>query len=117
MIDIVDRIPGSANKYEITNSKGTKETVTIIRKDNPTKEGTAINREVLMAMQGFVATTTTFSSNGTITETNGKGDVLKTEFLTDGSIKETFTGKESGYTISKTTKFNTSGSIQEVIGQ
>ena len=75
-----------------------------------TQNGTPINRANLMAIQGFVAKTTVFNADGSITETNGKNETLRTVFNTDGSITETFTGSK---TIVKTTTFNTDGSITE----
>lgn len=76
------------------------------------QNGTPINRELLMAIQGFEAKTTTFNDDGSITETNGLGHTKTTTFNGDGSITETFVGEK---TITKTTKFNTDGSITEVI--
>ena len=76
------------------------------------QSGTPINRENLMALQGFEAKTTAFNADGSITETNSKGEVLTTVFNGDGSITETFEGEK---TITKTTKFNADGSISEVI--
>ena len=77
-----------------------------------TQNGTPINRANLMAIQGFVAKTTVFNADGSITETNAKGEKLTTVFNADGSITETFVGSK---TIVKTTVFNTDGSITEVI--
>lgn len=74
--------------------------------------GTPINRANLMAIQGFVAKTTVFNADGSITETNGKNETLRTVFNADGSITQTFTGTK---TIVKTTTFNADGSISEVI--
>ena len=76
------------------------------------KLGTDINRENLMAMQGFIASDTVFNDDGSITETNSKGEVLTTVFNEDGSITETFVGEK---TITKNTTFNEDGSISEVI--
>lgn len=76
------------------------------------QNGTPINRENMMAIQGFVAKNTVFYANGNITETNGKGEVLTTVFNDDGSITETFVGEK---TITKTITFNADGSITEVI--
>ena len=76
------------------------------------KNGTPINRELLMAIQGFEAKTTTFNDDGSITETNGLGHKKTTRFNADGSITETFVGEK---TITKTTKFNANGSITEVV--
>ena len=77
-----------------------------------TQKGTSMNRANLMAIQGFIAKTTVFNADGSITETNGKGETLTTVFNTDGSITETFVGSK---TIVKTTTFNADGSISEVI--
>ena len=67
------------------------------------QSGTPISRENLMAMQGFIANNTVFNADGSITETNGKGEVLTTVFNDDGSITETFVG---GKTITKTIVFS-----------
>lgn len=80
--------------------------------------GTPINRENLMAMQGFVATRTdppTQNEQGeeqiiqTNTETN---EQMIITFKSNGQIEEKFIGKK---TITKTTTFNADGSISEVI--
>ena len=76
-----------------------------------TAAGTKINRKALMAVQGFIAKTTTFNSNGSITETNSDGQTLTTVF-SENSITETFTGEK---TITKTTTFNDDGTITEVL--
>ena len=76
------------------------------------QNGTPINRENLMAMQGFIANNIVFNNDESITETNSKGEVLTTVFNDDGSITETFVGEK---TITKTTTFNDDGNISEVI--
>lgn len=76
-----------------------------------TASGTPINRVNLMAIQGFVAKTTVFNADGSITETNSKGETLTTVFNANGSITETFKGK---YTITKTTTFTANG-VTEVL--
>lgn len=76
------------------------------------QKGTPINRENLMAIQGFESLTITFNEDGSITETNSDGHTLTTTFNEDGSIIETFVGNK---TISKKTTFNDDGSIEEVI--
>ena len=74
--------------------------------------GTPINRQALMAIQGFIGQNITFNADGSITETNALGQTKTTTFNDDGSITETFTGD---LTISKTIIFNSNGSISEVI--
>lgn len=76
------------------------------------QNGTPVNRELLMAIQGFDAKTTTFNDDGSITETNGLGHTKTTRFNDDGSITEVFVGEK---TIIKTITFNVDGSIAEVI--
>lgn len=81
-----------------------------------TVSGTPINRANLMAIQGFVAKTTTFNADRSITETNGNGETLTTVFgknaLGEITITETFVGNK---TIVKTTTFKSNGSISEVL--
>ena len=110
MIDFIDRV--SSGKKIIKYENGTTETVTIENAEDATVEGTPINRENLMAMQGFIANNIVFNADGSITETNGKGEALTIVFNADGSITERFVGEK---TITKTTTFNSDGSITEVI--
>lgn len=114
MIELIDRVPSAnmSNKKLIEYSDGRSEVVTITLADNATTIGTPINRDTLMAMQGFHAKTTVFNSNGSITETNSKGETLTTTFNSDGSITETFVGSK---TITKRTSFGSDGKITEVI--
>lgn len=76
------------------------------------QNGTPINRDNLMAMQGFISNNIVFNKDGSITETNGKGEVLTTVFNNDNSITETFIGNK---TITKKTTVNSDGSITEMI--
>lgn len=75
------------------------------------QNGTPLNRKNLMAIQGFEAMTTTFNSDGSITETNASGQVKTTVFNSDGSVTERFEGEK---TITKKITFS-SNKITEVI--
>lgn len=108
--EFIDRV--SSGKKIIKYENGTTETVTIENAEDATVDGTPINRENMMALQGFQAKTTVFNADGSITETNAKDETLTTTFNADGSITETFVGEK---TITKTTTFNADGSISEVI--
>lgn len=77
----------------------------------PEANGTPINRENMMKVQGFEDGTTVFNSDGSITTTNANGGIHKVVFNTDGSITETFIEEK---TITKTTTF-TGNTITEVI--
>lgn len=77
-----------------------------------TVSGTPINRKNMMAIQGFVAETTAFNSDGSITKTNGNGETLTITFNTDGSITKTFVGDKI---ITMTISFNYDGSITKTI--
>lgn len=72
--------------------------------------GTPINRESMMAVQGFIGNTVSFSG-GNIVETNADGHTKTVVFNDDGSITEIFTGEK---TITKTTIFE-GDTIREVI--
>ena len=76
------------------------------------QDGTPINREAMMAVQGFEAKTTVFNADGSIVETNANGETKTTTFGADGSIVITFSGKK---TITKTIVFNSDGRILEEI--
>lgn len=76
------------------------------------QNGTPINREAMMAVQGFEAKTTVFNADGSIVETNANGETKTTIFNSDGSIIERFVGQK---TITKTTTFKGDGSIAEVL--
>lgn len=77
------------------------------------KNGTSINREAMMAIQGFISMNTVFKADGSIEETNSKGQKKTTRFNADGSITEVFVGEK---TITKTTTFDeVSGTITEVL--
>lgn len=113
MQEFLDRVPGEgmANRKKITHEDGSVEMVFIENADNPITTGTPLNRDALMAMQGFISTETTFE-DGEIVETNNKGEKLTTIVNEDNTITEIFEGEK---TITKTTKFNEDGSISEVI--
>ena len=82
------------------------------------QNGTPINRDNMMAVQGFVSTKTLPPAKNELgeeqiiqinTETN---EQLITTFKLNGQIEEKFIGQK---TITKTTTFNSDGSISEVI--
>ena len=77
-----------------------------------TVSGTPINRANLMAIQGFVAETTVFNTDGSITKTNSKGEKLTIKFNTNGSITKTFVGSK---TITMTITFDATGNIVKSI--
>lgn len=114
MKDFVDRLPTEVGRRKITHADGTSEYVTVEMADEPSVEGTPLNRAAFMSLQGFEAKTTVFNSDGSITETNANGDKKVTTFLSNGNIQEKFTGA-SGLSITKTTTFKSDGSISEVI--
>lgn len=68
--------------------------------------GTKINREALMAIQGFVGVTVKYNDDGSIVETNSKGQTRTITFKTSGNtttITEVFKGDA---TIKKVTTIN-----------
>lgn len=113
MRDFQDRLAERPNRYKIAEEGGGIKYATIEKADNPMRNGTALNREVFMALQGFQEINTMFNEDGSITELNGAGEPLVTTFNADGSITETFTNTE-GVIIAKKTIFQADGSIREV---
>lgn len=113
MRDFMDRVPSNPNRKKIVHADSSEEFVTITFADNPTENGTNLNRNAFMAMQGMEPSTTEFNEDGSITETFQTG-VLTTTFNEDGSITEVFVGG-GGLSIAKTTSFNEDGSISESI--
>lgn len=109
MINFKDAIPpeGKGNVRKIDGAEKT------VEYPDGWQNGTPLNRQNLMAMQGFGSVETVFNADGSITETFQDGSTKKTVFNADGSISETFTA--GAQTMIKTTSFNEDGSISEVI--
>ena len=80
--------------------------------DKTTEEnGTPINRNAMMAIQGFESLTTEIKSDGSIVQTNDEGQTLTTTVDEEGSIVQVFVGEK---TITKTISV-IEGKIVEVI--
>lgn len=114
MKNVLDRVVQYPHRYQLFAVSGETDTYDIVAKTGTITEiGTIVNRSLLMALQGFIANTTVFNSDGSITETNGDSDTKVTVFNTDESITETFTS--GSISIAKKTTFNADGSISEVM--
>ena len=114
MLDFTDRLPSKPNRVKVTKEDGTTEFLIIERADDPTVEGTPLNRAAFMALQGFHASTTERAEDGSIVQTNdATGDVLVTTKADDGSIVSTLTGFD-GTTITKTTRKVDGKIVEEV---
>lgn len=77
-------------------------------------KGTALNRANLMAMQGFIGSTTTFQNkNGVLTviETNSDGERLETRVFTNGTVIERLWNADDTRFLSKETTFTTKDGI------
>lgn len=111
MIEFIDNVPTYKGRKIITYPNGTQETVTITNADEPVVDGTPINRENMMAIQGFIGMTTEKQADGSILQTNAEGQTLLTVKNSDGSITQTFTGDK---VITKTITIN-GNIISEVI--
>ena len=114
MRDFIDRQPIKAGRRKLIKENGNVEYVTVEVADEATVEGTLLNREAMMALQGFQSTSTEFMPDGSIVETNSVGDTLTTTFP-EGSISlETFTSATTGISISKRT-YEENGLIKEEV--
>lgn len=107
MIEFIDHIAGEGKqgRYKLTKEDGTTENVILKLDDSAKVEGTPLNRENMMAVQGFIAETTVYIDNGA-TRTNSLGQTLTTAVNSDGSVTETFTGDK---TITRTIKLKSMG--------
>ena len=117
MKDFLDRIPTLAGRRKITHAVGTSVYVTVEMADEPSVEGTPLNREALMNVQGFSSEDTTISTSGnvtTVTITHSDGGKTVTTITKNSSTLTTVVSKytgPSGNVFTKTTTINTSSSI------
>lgn len=108
MKDFVDRIPTKPHRYKMVKDSGGSEYVTMQLEDQPTKEGTPLNRNVFMAMQGFMDGETVINKSGdttTITANysdGGKSEITITKSGSETKVVDEYTG-DSGEVIVKTT--------------
>lgn len=114
MKDFLDRQPINAGRRKITYEDGRSEFVTVEMADEATVEGTALNREAFMALQGFQSANTEFMPDGSIVETNSVGDTLTTTFPAGSISLEVFTSVTTGISISKRT-YEENGLIKEEV--
>ena len=115
MKEFVDRQPAKVGRRKITYEDGTSEYVTVEMADEPTVEGTPLNREAFMNMQGFSTEDTTISENGnvtTVTANHEDGGTTVTTITAESDtltrVVATYTGP-SGLVNVKETTIDTSG--------
>lgn len=122
MKDFVDRLPTEVGRRKITHENGTSEYVTVEMADEPSVEGTPLNREALMNVQGFSSEDTTISKSGnvtTVTITHSDGGKTVTTITKNSSTLATVVSKytgPSGNVITKTTTIDTSSSVTRIGG-
>ena len=118
MIEFIDRVPTYKGKKLITYEDGTQETAIIESADEPIVDGTPINRENMMAIQGFNNVEVTQGYNESrekqiIVTYKDRNEQLITTIKANGQIITKFIGKQ--HTITKTTTRSKNGNISEVI--
>lgn len=111
MIEFIDRVQTTPKRIKLTAVSGTSDTFDYERVGNVTTEGTIINRAAMLSIQGFEPSTITVNADGSITETNSKGQTLKTSISDNGEVTEVFSGTK---TVTKTTKCS-NGNLVEVM--
>lgn len=114
MIDFVDRQPTAPGRRKLIFDNGETRYASVEMADDPNQVGTPLNRDTLMALQGFNTVDTEFLSDGSVKETNEYGDVLITTFPKGLISLETFTSADGLRVIKKKT-FSENGKIREVI--
>ena len=119
MKDFLDRQPTKAGRRKLTYEDGTTEYVTVTMADEPTEEGTPLNRASFLAMQGVDNNTTSISkANGitTITNTNAEGEKTVTTISKSNGVTTiigVFTNK-NGATVTATTTISKSNGITNI---
>lgn len=115
MKDFVDRQPTKVGRRKITYEDGTSEFVTVEMADEPTVEGTALNREAFMNLQGFASEDTVISEVDnvtTVTVSHADGGKTVTTITVESDtltrVVATYTGP-SGLVNVKETTIDTSG--------
>ena len=104
MKDFIDRV--YSGKKIITYENGTTAIVTIENAEEAEVEGTPLNRENMMAVQGYQFEDVVFSRNG-YTKTNDKNEIetvnfsvnqIVKQFVGEKTVTQTITFTENGYT-------------------
>ena len=123
MKDFLDRQPTKLGRRLLTYEDGTTEYVTVAMADEPTEEGTPLNRTSFLALQGVANSSTSISkANGitTITNTNAEGEKTITTISKSNGVTTmigVFTNK-NGATVTTTTtisKANGTTSIKKEV--
>lgn len=122
MINVNDVVPVNPNyiyRYEVVNSDGTSKNPAeyMYLKFSPgtlALTPTAVNRALLMAMQGFIGCTVVKQANGNVVETNSDGHTLTTVKNANGSVTYTFTA--NGQSITKTISKTSTGYTEVITG-
>ena len=119
LIDFLDHLAdaGKQGRIKLTYEDGRTEFVKTELADDAKQAGTPINRENMMALQGFsncdiYEDVNELGEKQVIEDYVDRNEKLITTFKLDGRIEEKFIGEK---TITKTTTFNSNGSISEVI--
>ena len=122
MKDFLDRIPTQAGRRKITHADGTSEYVTVEMADEPSVEGTLLNRAAFMDIQGFSSEDIDISKSGNVTTVTMKHDdggktvtTITKNSSTLSTVVSKYTGV-SGNEIKKTTTIDTSGSTTKIGG-
>ena len=115
MKDFLDRQPTKAGRRKLTFDDGEVKYVTVEMADEPTVDGTPLNREAFMDMQGFSTEDTTISENGNVTTVSvnhSDGGTTVTTITVESDtltkVVSTYTGP-TGYVNVKETTIDTSG--------
>ena len=114
MRNFKNRIPAleKANRKKITLEDGNSYYAFVETADDG-EDGTPINRETMMALQGMDNCTTEFLADGSIKETYGDGSFKTVTFQNNGNITETY--EKDGQIITKQISFLANGNIKEVV--
>ena len=108
MNEFLDRVQLDVNKIKLTPVDNEPNTYTMEKVGEVIVEGTPINRDNLMAIQGYQGENVTFGD--TITKTNDNGETETITYLGNQIIKQ-FVGEK---TITQTITFTDTGYKKEL---
>lgn len=110
MENFINRVPTFPNKKKIVFSDGRTEFAEITNADEPTKDGTRLNKLSLNKMQDLVDYEISFGETD-ITQTYFDKSKSVTTFGDDGSIIESYYDSGNELSLVKTTSFDDDGNI------
>ncbi len=115
MLNFIDRIPTFPNRKKITKQDGTIEYATIEYADEPTKNGTIINKYSMNKIQDLTNYNIKFYNDGRIEKIFIDNSKVITSFPENGNILQEYFDENSQKSLQKTIIFESDGTIRSEV--